>query len=116
MRPKSSFGVALLLATLFLLQPVATCAAMFKPADSSAHSCCSRNTQPLAPKPNAQCCMVSSAAAGPTVPTGIEAGIGEASPATGQIRIGIARFDPLVTASRQFSAPDLFIQFRQLLI
>ena len=54
MKPKATFGIALLLATVFLLQPVVTCAAMFEPADSDAHSCCPRNPQPTAPKPSTQ--------------------------------------------------------------
>lgn len=116
MKPKATFGIALLLATVFLLQPVVTCAAMFEPADSAAHSCCPLNPQPTAPKPSTQCCMVSSAPTVPAVPTGIEAIVWGALPSSGQVRIGVAGFERPVTASPQFCAPDLFIQFRQLLI
>lgn len=113
MKTKSSLGIAVLLATLVLLQPLAACAAMFEPAEA-AHACCSKN--PASATSKTDCCVVSSAPPEPEALPAATAAVWGIVPASGETPTELTAFEPTSDAKVQFAAAHLFIRFHQLLI
>ena len=113
MKTKTSLGLAVLLATLVLLQPLAACVAMFQPTEA-AHACCSKN--PPLSSSKTDCCVVSSAPPEPQALPATTAVVWSAVPGSREAATELNPFEPTSDAVVQFAASHLFIRFHQFLI
>jgi hypothetical protein len=113
MKTKSTLGIAVLLATLVLLQPLAACVAMFEPTEA-AHACCRKNIPP--PSSKTDCCVVSSAPPDREALPAATAMVWGIVPASGEPSTELNACDPTSDAVVQLAASHLFIRFHQLLI
>jgi hypothetical protein len=116
MKSKCSLRVAVILSTLFLLQPVVTCAAMFQSAESAAHACCPRPSEQNLPKPDKECCLLSPIPPAPIAATGFDAAVWTSGPSSNHLatpRLTVGTAGPL---SPKLATPHLFVRFHQLLI
>src|SRR5438034_376679 len=69
MKGQASFGIGLMLAAIFILQPVAICAAMLQPGSS--HACC-RHSTPVQSSSDRQCCRSSAVPNSPVTLSGVQ--------------------------------------------
>ena len=113
MKTKSTLGIAVLLATLVLLQPLAACVAMLETTEA-AHACCSKNHPVSSSK--ADCCVVSSAPPEPEALPATTPVVWGAVPGSGEAATELIAFEPTSDAAVQFAASHLFIRFHQFLV
>lgn len=116
MKTTFNFGIAVLLAVFFLVHPLAACAAMWQPAELTAHPCCPRKNQPATTTSGTDCCIVSAPPVSPVQVNAIESLVWRALVNTAQPAIGLAELDSNAALPQLFSRSHLFVAFHQLLI
>lgn len=116
MKTTFKFGFAVLLAAFFLVHPLAACAAMWQPAEATAHPCYPRKTQPATTTSGTDCCIVSAPPVSPVQVNAIESLVWGALANTAQPAISLAELDSNAALPHLFSRPHLFVAFHQLLI
>jgi hypothetical protein len=116
MKTTFKFGFAVLLAALFLVHPLAACAAMWQPAEATAHPCCPRKPQPATAPSGTDCCIVSAPPVSPVQVNAIESLVWGALANTTQQAINLAEWDSNGALPQLFSRSHLFVAFHQLLI
>ena len=115
MKTNVSFGTALLLAAVFLLHPVALCAAGNKAESARVHACCQKETAPARKSSEAPCCKISSLPASQGVAE--VAGIVALPELPASVEVSAApRFEGFTPRALLLSPPPFFLQFHQLLI
>ncbi|MCC6587271.1 MAG: hypothetical protein IT168_11315 [Bryobacterales bacterium] len=109
----TSYIVAILVAALFLVQPVIGCAVALT-AQHSDHSCCQK-TSAQSPQPN-QCCSATSATTEPVKITADRTPLWTVSPDTVQLLVAPVSSEATSVTLDECSQPGLYTLFHQLLI
>jgi hypothetical protein len=116
MKIRFNFGTAVVLVALFLINPIAGCAAMWQRAAATTHACCPREAQPSTTTTGSDCCMVSAPPVSPVLVNDVEPHLWGALPNNVQPAMSSAESEYNDFGIQRFQPSHLFLRFRQLLI
>ena len=116
MKTTLKLGTAVFVAALFLLHPLAACAAMWQPAEAVRHHCCPRTSGPTNTTPAADCCIASAPPSTAVQVQTDQSAVWGAVP-NPVVPVGTPVHAAAVAYSEKlFLTPHLFVKFHQLLI